>query len=93
MTWMMAKLDVLAEEASNVLYEAQLWNTDEQQKDSFRNSAPDIFPAAPSLRVPVLDLGVTFRRSSRLAAYVQHLERHRSPGEHNISSSSLAFPV
>lgn len=58
----------------------QFVRTYELQRDSFRSSELDICPATPSHGPLELDLEATFRRSSRLVAYVQHLGLHQSPG-------------
>ena len=62
--------------------------TYELGKGSFQNSELGICPAIPLPGFLELDLEATFRRSSRLFAYVRHLELPQSPDRNGISDAA-----
>lgn len=61
--------------------------TYELRMGSFQNSELGICPPIPLAGFLELDLEATFRRSSRLFAYVRHLELPQSPSRNGISDS------
>lgn len=62
--------------------------TYELEKGSFQNSELGICPAIPLAGYLELDLEATFHRSSRLFAYVRHLELPQSPDGKGISDTA-----